>query len=121
MFHLLNLVAEQRGSLLLTARRAPDLWRLQIPDLLSRLRRAETVTITAPDDALVRAVLVKLLLDRQLSVDHGVVEYVAARLGSSLDAARAFVAALDQVSLARGTRIGRNLAGEVLRRLDATE
>ena len=121
LFHLLNLVGEHNGALLLSARRAPDLWGLAIPDLLSRLRRAESVAITAPDDALVRAVLVKLLLDRQLDVDHGVVEYVAARLGPSLDAARAFVAALDQVSLARGTRIGRNLAGEMLRRLDASE
>ena len=44
---------------------------LGLPDLASRLRALPAVTLAAPDDALLRAVLVKLFADRQLAVDEG--------------------------------------------------
>ena len=40
LFHLMNAIKAKGGFLLLTARSAPDLWGLQVPDLLSRLRLA---------------------------------------------------------------------------------
>jgi chromosomal replication initiation ATPase DnaA len=101
-------------SLLITAREMPETWGLSTADLLSRLRLAPRVVIEAPDDALMRAVLVKLLIDRQLIVDTNVVEYAALRLDRDLDAARSFVAALDREGLARGKRITRSMASEVL-------
>ena len=61
-----------------------------------------------------RAVLVKLLVDRQLVVDTSLIDYVALRLDRSLDAARHFVAALDREALARGRRVSRAMAGDVL-------
>ncbi|MGH6845890.1 MAG: hypothetical protein ACREC0_00195, partial [Methylocella sp.] len=92
----------------------PDAWGLRTADLLSRLRLAPAVEIGLPDDALMRAVLVKLLSDRQLVVDAGVVSYIALRIERSLDAARAFIDALDREALARQTRISRAIAGDVL-------
>ena len=118
LFHLLNLIREKKGALLLTARSWPDAWGLKTADLLSRLRLAPTVEIGEPDDALVRAVLVKLFLDRQLMVDAGVVEYIAIRLDRSLAAARTFVEVLDREALARGRAITKAMAGDVLRLLD---
>jgi len=114
LFHLLNLVRESRQALVLTARTAPDLWGLSIADLLSRLRLAPSVSIEPPDDDLLRAVLVKLFLDRQLVVDTALIDYAALRLDRSFEAARIFVEKLDQEALARGSRITRMLAGEVL-------
>lgn len=114
LFHLLNLTRAEGASLLITAREAPELWGLATADLMSRLRLAARVTIEAPDDALMRAVLVKLLVDRQLIVDTNVVEYAALRLDRSLDAAREFVAALDREALSRGKRITRSMASDVL-------
>ncbi|MGB7964638.1 MAG: hypothetical protein WCF64_00035, partial [Methylocella sp.] len=61
-----------------------------------------------------RAVLVKLLIDRQLVVDTGVVGYIALRIERSLDAARSFIDALDREALARQSRISRAIAGDVL-------
>jgi chromosomal replication initiation ATPase DnaA len=81
---------------------------------LSRLRLAPTAAIGPPDDALMRAVLVKLLIDRQLVVDTGVVGYIALRIERSLDAARSFIDALDREALARQSRISRAIAGDVL-------
>ncbi len=118
LFHLLNLTRAEGVSLLVTAREAPETWGLVTADLVSRLRLAPRVTIEAPDDALMRAVLVKLLVDRQLIVDTNVVEYAALRLDRSLDAARAFVAALDREALSRGRRITRAMAGDVLQTLE---
>lgn len=115
LFHLLNLVREVRCSLLMTAKAAPDLWGLKTRDLLSRLRLAPLVEIGAPDEALVRAVLVKQFVDRQLVVDTSVVDYLALRIERSLDAARDIVARLDREALARGRRITRAMAGEVLK------
>ena len=114
LFHLLNRMRERGAALLLTARTPPDSWAVKTPDLLSRLRRAPTAAIGSPDDSLMRAVLVKLLVDRQLVIDAEVVEYAAMRLDRSLGAARAFIDALDREALARKSRITRTLAGGVL-------
>lgn len=110
MFHFLNLVREAESSLLVTARRPPDTWSLGTPDLVSRLRLAPSVALAEPDEALMRAVLVKLFADRQLAVDTTLVDYLALRLDRSLAAARAAVEALDRASLDDGRRITRKLA-----------
>ena len=114
LFHLVNLMRERGTALVLTAKSPPDAWGLQTADLLSRLRLTPTAAIGLPDDALMRAVLVKLLIDRQLVVDTGVVGYIALRIERSLDAARSFIDALDREALARQSRISRAIAGDVL-------
>jgi chromosomal replication initiation ATPase DnaA len=119
LFHLLNLMRERGAPLVLTAKRPPDAWGLDIADLLSRLRLAPCVEIGAPDDALMRAVLVKLLIDRQLVVDIRVVDYAALRLDRSLEAAREFIEALDKEALSRQSRITRRMAVDVLRALSS--
>lgn len=121
LFHLLNLVRASQTTLVVTARRWPGGWGLATRDLLSRLRLAPAVEIGEPDDALVRAVLVKLFVDRQLVVDTSVVEYLALRIERSLDAARAVVEALDREALAQRRPVTRPIAAEVLRRLEAQE
>ena len=84
LFHLLNLARERRAFVLLTCEKSPDHWGLSTADLLSRLRLAPSVSIGAPDDALLKAVLVKLFVDRQLVVDTSVVDYIALRIERSL-------------------------------------
>lgn len=118
LFHLVNLMRERRASLVLTAKTQPDAWGLRIADLLSRLRLSPCVEIGAPDDALMRAALVKLFIERQLIVDASVVEFAALRLDRSLDAARGFIAALDREALARQNRITRAMAADVLKSLE---
>jgi chromosomal replication initiation ATPase DnaA len=113
LFHLLNLVRERGLSLLVTARSAPAAWGLVTADLTSRLRLAPSVEIAPPDDALMRAVLVKLFADRQLAVDAPLVDWLALRLDRSLDTARRAVAALDRAALDAGRRITRALAADL--------
>ena len=119
LFHLLNRVREAGTHLLITARTPPDLWGLMIPDLLSRLRLAPLLRLKAPDEDLLRAVLVKLFIDRQLSVESSVVDYLALRLDRSLGAARRLVDALDKASLQSHRRITRPVAAETLAALSS--
>jgi len=121
LFHLINLMRENGMALVITAKAPPDAWGLRTADLLSRLRLAPTVAIGPPDDALMRAVLVKLLIDRQLVIDTSVVGYIALRLERSLDAARTFIDALDREALARQCRISRAIAADVLATLEGCE
>lgn len=121
LFHLINLVREREGYLALTARNWPDSWGLATKDLLSRLRLAPAIEIGEPDDALVRAVLVKLFIDRQLVVDTSVVEYLAVRIERSLAAARAIVQVLDQEALEQRRPVTRPMAADVLRRMGDCE
>lgn len=116
LFHLLNIM-RTRGSALLTARSLPGAWGLAVPDLLSRLRLAALAEMGPPDDALLRAVLVKLIVDRQLMVDAGVIETLLMRMERSFAAAQRIVAALDHEALSRGRRITRVMANAVLQEM----
>jgi chromosomal replication initiation ATPase DnaA len=115
LFHLLNLAREERAYLLITARTAPATWRIGLPDLASRLRAIPIVALETPDDALLRAVIVKLFADRQLAVDESLVGYLSTHIERSFAAARSAVAALDREALRRQRPVTRALAGELFR------
>jgi chromosomal replication initiation ATPase DnaA len=114
LFHLVNLLHERGGFLLATSRTAPAQMRISTADLESRLRRMPMVTIAAPDDALLRALFVKLFVDRQLVVDTALVDYLALRVERSFAAVRATVAKLDREALALGKRLTRTAAAKIL-------
>jgi chromosomal replication initiation ATPase DnaA len=115
LFHLINLAREEGAYLLFTARLAPSAWPVTIPDVNSRLRAMPVVTLQAPDDAMLRAVIVKLAADRQLSIDESVVRYLSTRIERSFAAARAAVIALDNEALRQGRPLTRALAAEMFR------
>jgi chromosomal replication initiation ATPase DnaA len=117
LFHLLNLARERACPVLVTSATSVDGLGLTTADLRSRLRLAPGATILPPDDALLRAVLVKLFVDRQLVVDLAIVEALALRIDRSLGRAREVVTALDRDALSRGRRITKPLALAVLERL----
>jgi chromosomal replication initiation ATPase DnaA len=114
LFHLVNLAREQEAFVMLTARTPPPGWTFVIPDLGSRLKALPVVTIAPPDDALLRAVLVKLFADRQIAIDEGLIGYLAARIERSFAAARAVVARLDIEAMQRRRPLTRALAAEIL-------
>jgi chromosomal replication initiation ATPase DnaA len=114
LFHLLNLVRQEEAFVLITARTAPASWRIELPDLASRLRAVPVVELSAPDDALLRAVLVKLFADRQLGVDESLIGYLATRIERSFAGARAAVEELDREALRQKRAVTRALAVELL-------
>jgi chromosomal replication initiation ATPase DnaA len=114
LLHLLNLIADQRGHLLLTAPVPPSRWGTALPDLRSRLLAMPSVEVRAPDDALIGAVLLKLFADRQLTVGEEVIIYMLHHMERSFAAARRLVAALDAAALAAQRRVTVPLVRRVL-------
>lgn len=117
LLHLYNLLAERGGHLLLTARRPLATWPVELPDLRSRLKTAWCVSIRAPDQALLAALLVKQFADRQLRVEPEVVGYLTSRMERSFAAAGVIARALDRASLMTRRPIGLALARAVLQEL----
>jgi len=115
LFHLLNLAREERAYVLITARTAPAGWRIGVADLASRLRALPVVALNAPDDALLRAVIVKLFADRQLAVDESLVGFLTNRIERSFAAAREAVRVLDGEALRLKRPVTRALAGDLFR------
>jgi chromosomal replication initiation ATPase DnaA len=115
LFHLINLAREERTYVLITARNAPTTWRIELPDLASRLRALPVVALEPPDDALLRAVIIKLIADRQLAVDESLVGFLATRIERSFAGARAAVQRLDREALRQQRPVTRVLAGELFR------
>jgi chromosomal replication initiation ATPase DnaA len=114
LFHLHNLTLAEGHTLLVTARTAPHLWGLTLPDLASRMQGTLLTELRAPDDALLSAVLMKLFADRQLSPSPDTIPYLARRIERSFDAARETVETLDRAALAQGRAITRSLAARAL-------
>jgi chromosomal replication initiation ATPase DnaA len=115
LFHLINMAREEGAFLLFTARAAPTLWPVTVADVVSRLRAMPVVTMAAPDDVLLRGVIVKLAVDRQLALDESVVRYLSNHIERSFAAARAAVIALDREALRQSRPPTRALAAELFR------
>jgi len=114
LLHLYNYVLETDGALLLAGREAPARWNVGLADLASRLKALSGAGISAPDDDLLAALMVKLFRDRQLRVGEDVVLYLMARMERSFAAVAEIVAAIDAAALERGRPVTVPLAREIL-------
>ena len=114
VFHLHNALQAAGLPLLMTGHAAPNLWRMSLPDLQSRVDAAGLAALDAPDDSLLGAVLAKLFTDRQLTPRPDVIPYLVTHMERSFAAARRIVATLDATSLARKKPITRALAASCL-------
>jgi len=114
LFHLYNLMREEKRSLLLTMNAPPSRIEFAIADLASRLRAAPAAQIQPPDDTLLAALLVKLFADRQLQIGHDVLNYLLPRMERSFAAAYELVKAADRLALAEKKAISVPLVRRVL-------
>jgi chromosomal replication initiation ATPase DnaA len=121
LLHLLNATAEARQPVLLAAREPPARWRSTIPDLASRLRAITAIRIGPADETLLRALLVRLLAERQLLVGASVQAWLLACLPRTPGALREAVARLDHAALVAGLPITRAFAAATLGELLAPE
>lgn len=117
LFHLINLIKEEQGHLLLTSKVGPAQLDVKLPDLASRLRAAVTAELGAPDDELLAAVLEKLFQDRQLPVPEATIRYLAVHMDRSIAVARPLVGEIDRAALAGKRRVTVPLVAEVMKRL----
>ncbi len=121
LFHLINAAAEAHLPLLLSGRTAPARWAVRLPDLASRLRATTAVEIGAPDEALLRSLLARLLADRQIAVAESVQDYLLTRLPRTAGSIREAAARLDRAALAAGGKVTRQIATRVAAEMGAVE
>jgi chromosomal replication initiation ATPase DnaA len=114
LLHLLNTAAESHLPVLLAARIPPARWRVQLPDLASRLRAITAVRIGAPDEALLRVLLARLFLERGHRVAQSTQDWLLTHLPRSLGALSVAVEQLDYASVARPGGITLPFARQVL-------
>lgn len=105
LFHLYNLLREERRVMMVTMRIPPSSLDFAIPDLASRFRAAPVATIQPPGDELLGALLIKQFADRQLKVGEDVIAYILPRMERSFAAAQDIVALADRMALAEKSRI----------------
>ncbi|OQW54040.1 MAG: chromosomal replication initiator DnaA [Proteobacteria bacterium SG_bin9] len=115
MFHLMNLARQDEAYVLMTSRTAPAMMPIGLRDLMSRLRAVPVIDVASPDDALLRALIVKLCADRQMLVDESLVSYLMTRIERTFAAARHAVDLLDREGLRLGRPVTRSLAADLLR------
>ena len=114
LFHAINLARERSGAILITTTSDPAQWPVHLPDLSSRLRAVRVVRLDAPDDALLRAVLVKQFADRQVAIDEATIGYMLARMERSFDAARRLVDEIDRSALAEKAAVTRHFVAKLM-------
>jgi len=118
LLHLLNAASEVGLPVLLAGRAAPARWTPALPDLASRLRAITAVRIGPAEDELLRDLLARLLVERQLIVAEPVRDWLLLHLPRSQGAIREAVARLDHAALVAGGGITRSLAQAVATGLD---
>ena len=114
VLHLINLAGEMRRPLLLTGRAPPARWPSPLPDLASRLRATTAVGLRPAEDPLLRALLTRLLSERQLILPESLQDWLLARLPRHPAALREIVARLDRAAMAAGGRVTRAMAAGLL-------
>lgn len=114
LFHLHNHMAEAKLPLLLTAQATPSRWKIDLPDLASRMQATTPTTIADPDDDLLSAVIIKLFADRQITPSPDLPAYLAVRIERSFQAAADIVAAIDAAALREKRKVNKALAKQVI-------
>jgi chromosomal replication initiation ATPase DnaA len=99
LLHLLNTARDLDRPVLLAARLPPAHWPVGLADLLSRLRAITAVEVAAPDDELLRGLLLHWLTERRLVADETLHDRLLLRLPRRPEVLRAAVARLDREAL----------------------
>jgi hypothetical protein len=110
LFHAWNAAQETHKPLLIVADQAPPAWKVRLPDLRTRLSATPIVGLGDPDDQVAASLIEKLLLQRNLQVPPGLVQWLMPRVERSHIGIIRAVDALDEAALARRTRLSVKLA-----------
>lgn len=96
LFHLINHCYESGYKLLMLARDYPN---FNLNDLQSRINATPYFAIESPDDNMLKIVLYKQFVDRQIMVDIALLDYALLRIKRSFQGVHQFVKELDLYSL----------------------
>jgi hypothetical protein len=105
LFHAWNAAQQSRKPLLMIADAPPPIWPIALPDLRSRLAATPHVALLPPDDALIAALIVKLLGDRGIAAPSELAEFLVPRIERSYVTVLKAVQLLDRAFLSNRKRM----------------
>ncbi|MBQ8677859.1 MAG: DNA replication protein [Alphaproteobacteria bacterium] len=114
LFHLYNTYRDLGGNILFTCNQAPARLNFSLPDLRSRLNIVPIYEISAPDDQLLMALLLKLFNDRQITPSSELLNYILKNMQRSFSYARKLVEEIDNISLSRKRAVSIVIAKEAM-------
>lgn len=114
MFHLFNLYRNEGGFILFTSTLPPARMNFKLPDLQSRLNMIPAIGIAEPDDDLLTALIIKLFMDRQITVSLDVVNYILVNMHRSFDYAHKLIAEIDNISLSYKRAVSTSIVKEAI-------
>ena len=114
LLHFYNLIEEKKGYLILTALNSPKFWKINLPDLKSRILSSIIVKINKPNDELLSSVLVKLFLDKQILIDKKIIKFIVYRSERSLTSLQSIVNKIDEQSLVTKKKININFVKKLI-------
>jgi len=121
VFHAWNAAQADRKPLLLIADNPPARWKIRLPDLRSRLLATPCVAIEQPDDALMAALIEKLLVARSLAAPADMIRYVVPRIERSYIDVGRVVDLIDELALARRKKPSVAIARDALSTMGVTD
>ena len=105
LFHAWNEAQSSRKPLLIVAAAPPPRWEVTLPDLRSRLAATPQIAIAPPDDALLAALILKLLGDRGIAAPPEIATFLVPRIERSYVGVLRAVDALDRAVLSHHKRL----------------
>lgn len=121
LFHLFNHFSECGKYMLWTAEIAPVRLNFSLKDLQSRLNILPAIEIKAPDDMMLRALIVKLFNDRQLLISPDILEYIISNTERSFAYVENLVREIDEISLAYKTTVNYKVVKKAIENLQNAE
>jgi chromosomal replication initiation ATPase DnaA len=114
LFHVINLVKEIEGFLLLTSKISPTSLITKIPDLNSRIRSFSPVKINKPDDYLLEIMILKIFSDKNIMVDEKVIKFLLKRVERSISGIILLIQKINEKSLEEKRPITVPLVSELI-------
>ena len=121
LFHAWNRAQADHKPLLLIADAPVPIWEVTLPDLRSRLAATPHVAISNPDDALIVALIERLMAARGLALGRDVASWISRRIERSYIAVNRVVDALDEAAWSKRSRISVTVARDALVRAGVIE
>ena len=105
LFHLLNMVKENKKHIVMTSQHTVHSMGIVLPDLVSRLSQSMIVALDLPNDDILATVLIKHISDRKIRLPSEVVSYIIPRMPRSYGGVALLVKILDETALEQRTNI----------------
>lgn len=105
LFHIINYAIECNTKLFFTTTVPLNNLEFQVVDLKTRLLSFPVANIYAPDDDLLKVLLVKQFMERGIVVDVDVIEYIVKRIERNASYVKCFVDRADLLSVSEKKKI----------------